>query len=123
MLNVGESVLEIRRRLVARFGFEPWPDGDGEKLGIAANVKSGLMPINGLRISPQNGTSGWFIWAGEEPLSRDADFFLPLHTSHLASWCTLALPFLILPPGWRFLVTPHYEDVWYDAELSLAGDD
>ena len=26
---------------------------------------------------------------------------------------------LALPPGWRFLLAPDYEDVWYDPSLLL----
>jgi hypothetical protein len=26
-------------------------------------------------------------------------------------------PYLALPPGWRFLLAPGYEDVWYDPTL------
>ena len=46
------------------------------KLGIALNVKDGLLPINGLRINPEGDTSGWYIWAGEE-FSTGPDFFVP----------------------------------------------
>jgi hypothetical protein len=72
------------------------------KLGIARNVQDGLLPINGLRLRPEPGTTGWFIWAGEE-MSQEPDFFVPLHVSHLDEWCPEAVRFLGLPPGWRFL--------------------
>jgi hypothetical protein len=36
---------------------------------------------------------------------------------HLAERCSLAPPFLGLPPGWRFLTDGDYVDVWYDADL------
>jgi hypothetical protein len=26
-------------------------------------------------------------------------------------------PYLALPPGWRFLIAPDYEDVWFDESL------
>src|SRR6266567_6634911 len=61
-------------------------------------------------------TSGWYIWAGEQ-LSDDPDFFVPLHVEHLAMSCPAAIPYLALPPGWRFLVAPGYEDVWPDQSL------
>jgi hypothetical protein len=31
--------------------------------------------------------------------------------------CPEALPFLGLPPGYRFLVAGEYVDVWYDSTL------
>ncbi len=60
-------------------------------------------------------SSGWYVWAGE--FSEAEDFFKPLHISHIETWTPLALKFLGLPPGWRFLVTPDYENVWYDESL------
>ncbi len=44
------------------------------KVGISKNVKSGKLPINGLRHFPEKGTTGWYIWQGEE-FSRDPEFF------------------------------------------------
>ena len=29
----------------------------------------------------------------------------------------MALPFMALPPGWRFMVAEDYEDVWSDSTL------
>ena len=86
------------------------------KVGISLNVRSGLMPINGLRHRIQGDTTGWYIWAGGEP-PAESDFFQPVHVAHLAEWCPLALKFLGLPPGWRFLVADGYEDVWEDPSL------
>jgi hypothetical protein len=44
-------------------------------------------------------------------------FFLPLHVTHLESRCPEIIKYLGLAPGWRFLVAPDYEDVWYDKAL------
>ncbi|MCA9608752.1 MAG: hypothetical protein KC619_24280 [Myxococcales bacterium] len=89
-----------------------------EVVGIARNVREGLLPINGLRIRPGGQTCGWYIWAGEE-MSQADDFFVPLHVAHLDEWCPEVLPYLELPPGWRFLIAPGYEDVWFDPDLDL----
>lgn len=85
-------------------------------MGIAHNVRSGLQPLNALRHPPEEGTSGWYIWAGEE-LSQASDFFAPLHISHLKEWCPQLLPYLGLPAGWRVLLAPGHEDVWFDENL------
>lgn len=90
--------------------------GPSLKVGVADNVRSGLYPVNGLRHSPTGDTSGWYIWAGEEMGSGD-DFFMPLHASHIAEWCPDVEKYLGLSPGWRFLIAPDYEDVWFDASL------
>ena len=98
-----------------RLNVEPQLPPRGAKLGIAL-ATIGLEPLNGLRHPPEEGTSGWFIWGGVE-FSEDADFFQPLHISHMSAQCPRAIPYLALPPGWRFLVAPAYEDVWFDSSL------
>ena len=50
-------------------------------------------------------------------MSEDPHFFVPLHTRHVQEWCPSALPYLALPPGWRFQIAPGYEDVWFDEEV------
>ena len=87
------------------------------KLGIARNVRSGQLPVNGLRHQPAGDTTGWYIWAGEE-LSDSPDFLSPLHVAHLEEWCPQARQYLGLPPGWRFLIAGAYADVWFDAAVS-----
>ncbi len=103
-------------------GVEPFPAPGDLKVGIAWNVRDGLQPVNGLRHPPEGDTTGWYIWAGEH-LSEEPDIFVPLHVSHLAEWCPAVLPFLELPPGWRFLIAPGYEDVWEDPTLLDIGQD
>ena len=101
----------------ARYGVTPDAPSDDSRLGIAPNARqSDLWPLNGLRHRPEHGTNGWYIWRGEH-LSQADDFFESLHTSHLQDWCPDAIRFLALPPGWRFLVAPGQEDVWFDAAL------
>ncbi|WP_446430524.1 immunity protein Imm33 domain-containing protein [Paenibacillus chitinolyticus] len=86
------------------------------KLGIALNVKEGIVPIHGLRINPEGDTTGWYIWAGEE-FSEDPDFFVPLHVEHIDEWNPEIKRYLGLAPGWRFIIANNYEDVWFDPNL------
>jgi hypothetical protein len=37
--------------------------------------------------------------------------------SHLGDWCPTAIPYLGLPPGWRFLIASDHEEVWFDESL------
>lgn len=109
--------LSIQQNAICqKYGATPFATPNNLKVGIAHKVRGKLLPINGLRVLPQGDTSGWYIWAGSE-FSNDANFFVPLHVEHLADWCPEALPYLLLPPGWRFLVAPNYEDVWFDDAL------
>ena len=93
----------------------------GRKVGAAANLSTGLRPLNGLRHPPVGDTTGWYLWAGEE-LSQADDFFQPLCVEHLETLCPQVLPYLGLPPGWRFLIADGYEDVWFDATLLSDGE-
>ena len=107
---------EIQKAICKKYNVKFCPSDLDLKLGISKNVKSGVMPINGLRHMPEDGTSGWFIWAGEH-LPADPDFFVPLHVKHVDSWSKLVSPYLGLSPGWRFLVADNCVDVWFDEAL------
>ena len=104
--------LEVCRRVGAAYSA---PDPH-QVVGIAENVKSDVMPLNGLRHPPEGHTSGWYIWAGGEPGS-DPSFFQSLHVSHVEDWRSGLYKYLGLPPGWRFQVAPDYEDIWFDSSL------
>ncbi|AUX29368.1 MULTISPECIES: hypothetical protein [Sorangium] len=114
-MNVDETT-RAQQELCKRHGADFVAAPPQLKIGIARNVREGLLPVNGLRHPPTGDTTGWYIWAGEE-LSDDPEFFLPLHAVHLVEWCPIAVRFLGLPPGWRFLVADEYEDVWNDPSL------
>lgn len=103
--------------LCKRYGVPCVPSPAGLKVGIARNVRSGLLPINGLRHPQVGDTTGWYIWAGEGGPPTDPNFFVPLHVEHLAEWCPAVIRFLGLPPGWRFLLAKECEDVWNDPSL------
>jgi len=115
MLGRDQHIFE-QRELCRRFGVACQPSSPDLKVGIAENAQAGTFPINGLRHAPEGDTTGWYIWAGED-FSEDPNFFKPLHVKHLDQRCPLVLKYLGLPPGWRFLVSDGYEDVWFDAKL------
>jgi hypothetical protein len=94
----------------------PDPPAADRKVGIALTTLH-LDPLNGLRSRPERGTCGWYIWGGRD-LPDDPDFFAPLHVSHLTDQCPSVLPYLALPPGWRFLLgANNHVDVWHDPKL------
>ncbi|GLI97042.1 hypothetical protein Sbs19_08600 [Sphingobium sp. BS19] len=106
---------QVQREICLRYGAKFMPSDETYKLGISDSALRGELPLNGVRHPPESGTTGWFIWSGE--LSDDPDFFKPLHLYHLQQDCPAALPFIALPPGWRFLVAPGHEDIWSDNAL------
>jgi hypothetical protein len=86
------------------------------RVGIADNVSTDLKPIHGLRHPLADGTSGWFIWAGD--YSESEDFFKPHCIKHLDQIKPEIVKYLGLPPGHRFLVDNNgYEDIWFDKNL------
>jgi hypothetical protein len=103
------------RAVCERHGSEVVAPSLREVAGVADNLESGAWPLNGLR-HRVGSTSGWFLWAGDN-LSAAADFFKPLHLSHLQERCPEVMPYLGLAPGYRFLVALDYEDVWVDRQL------
>ena len=112
---MNEAVKAMQRQTCLHYGTVYFPSPASLTIGLAEQVRSGELPLHGLRRPPEGDGSGWYIWAGE--FSEAADFFKPRHVSHIETWAPLALKFLGLPPGWRFLVTPDYENVWYDEAL------
>lgn len=100
-----------------KFGSAFAPPSEDERLGIAIDTLS-QVPLNALRHHAENGTCGWYIWGGE--LSNSPDFFQALHVHHLVTHAPTIVPYLGLAPGWRVLLAPGHEDVWYDPALLSA---
>jgi hypothetical protein len=103
-------------KICEKYGASPLDAPPQLKAGVASNIASEVVPVNGLRHAPEGDTSGWYLWAGEE-LSLDSEFFRPVHIEHLSDMRPEVLKYLALPPGWRFLIAGDYEDVWYDELL------
>src|SRR6188472_1049557 len=82
----------------------------GERVGIALATLSQL-PLHALRHSREGAVCGWCIWGGEE-MPNDPEFFQALCVEHLPEYVSALVPYLALPPGWRVLLAPGYEDVW-----------
>jgi hypothetical protein len=101
--------------VAGRFGAEYMPVSGRDKIGVALNTLS-LLPLNALRHPATKGTSGWYVWGGTE-LSADPAFFQSLHAEHLREYCPTLEPYLGLAPGWRVLLAPNQEEVWFDEKL------
>lgn len=109
------SEADLQRTTCARVGSQFIESPANLKAGIALQTL-GFLPLNGLRHQPTEGTCGWFIWGGEVLESND-DFFKPVHVEHLKQRCPTIIPYLGLPPGWRFLLAPGQEEVWFDESI------
>jgi len=115
MSIIENALIKQQKAICSKYNADFHASADHLKLGISLDVKKGVFPIHGLRHPLEQGTSGWFIWAGE--YSDDSDFFLPVHIKHSKDWSPLIQKYLGLAPGWRFLITKEYEDVWHDVSL------
>ena len=114
-LKAPAEVSQQALAICAAHAVDPAPPLVSSKLGIAL-ATLGRDPLNGMRLHPEGGTCGWYVWGGE--LSDAPHFFQPLHVSHLSENCPSILPYLSLPPGWRFLLGANgYVDVWFDPGL------
>jgi hypothetical protein len=114
---VAESLQELQQRICGTYGAGYKPPAPGSKVGLAIQTL-GRVPIHGVRPAPTATTCGWYIYAGDE-WSDDPDFYKPLCVEHLADYCEFALPFVCLPPGWRFMTDGKgFMDVWQDAEAN-----
>lgn len=96
------------------------PPDAGLKVGIALG-SLGNIPLYAVRFHPKGRTCGWYIYGGEH--STDTDFYQALHVDHLPELCPEIVPYLALPPGWRILLAPDYDDVWFDGELLKSEAD
>lgn len=104
-----------QKSICLQYDAEFFPANESDKLGLAIQTCDASGPWHGLRHSPEEGTSGWFIWKGE--YKTDDDFFVPLHAKHLDEYAPEILEYLGLAPGWRFLIDGNYSDVWFDKSL------
>jgi hypothetical protein len=114
--------VQAQRLVCERFGVPYVPTGPDLKLGL--NLDGDQYPINGLRepLDPglRQARRVVGVWSGERvdsQVSFSALEWNALHAVHLADQCPGVLPYLGLPPGWRFLTAPGYEDVWQDTGL------
>jgi hypothetical protein len=110
---------EIQQRAVCtQYGSPIVPSPGDMKVGLSRQDWGKPRIVNGLRHPLTADTAGWYFWLGDH-LSQDADFFRALHVWHLPESAPSVVRYLLLAPGWRFLidVSNGYEDVWYDPQL------
>lgn len=112
---MAESLQALQRRICRTYGAGFVPPAPGSKVGLAIQTL-GRVPIHGVRLTPTETTCGWYIHAGDEWSDED-DFYKPLCVDHLEDYCKFAMPFICLPPGWRFMTDGKgFIDIWQDAE-------
>ena len=111
------SVLNSQKTVCQTMKAEFVPPIPKSRIGFARQT-IGKRPINGLRHPGQGDMNGWYVWFGD--YSDDPNFFGSLHVEHLDEVCPEIVPFLALPPGYRFLIDGEYRDVWFDSKLLVT---
>lgn len=99
-----------------RFGVEPVPVKETERVGALRSMLGKEMPIHGYRVTAWKDLCGWYLWRGEGDPDDEGEFGT-LHVHHVVERDPFLAPYLLLPVGWRFVVAPTYEDVWFDNDL------
>jgi hypothetical protein len=113
-----QAIEAAQRAICARYGAAFISACDGVNSGFAMDTE-GNQPVSGLRHPETEDTTGWYLWCGQE-YSNSEDFFKPLHTRHLYERFPEVTSLLGLPPGYRFLVSGSFVDVWFDPKLLQA---
>jgi hypothetical protein len=111
------TLTDQQKDVCRKFGANFLQSGEFLKVGISRDFDPRHFPINGLRHPPEADTVGWYIWSGEKFPEDETGSFIPLCVKHLHDDYPKIATYLGLAPGWRFLIAPGYEDVWYDANL------
>lgn len=75
-----------------------------DKISVALDTLT-LLPLNALRLSPERGLCGWYVWGGTEA-SHDSGAFKTIPVANLLRQCPQLMPFLALAPGWKVLLAP-----------------
>jgi hypothetical protein len=92
------------------------PVEDDQTVGIS-KINQKLYPINGERTKIIGIFSGWMIWFGSE-IPQGKTNFESMCKVHLKNKIPLIIPYLSLPPGYRFMIDDKgFEDIWYDEKL------
>jgi len=107
---------DAQRKVCERHGSPVIYPDEHMKIGVALQTK-GRQPIRGRRYKPENGTEGWYIYAGDDT-SEDPDFYKPVHIVHLHEIWPELIPYLALAPGYGFVIDDEgYEDIWYEPDI------
>lgn len=109
-MSAASDAIEIQKRMCAKHRAPFFECSDADRAGIAL-VSLKIDPIYGARERNEDGTTSWYVWGG--PCSSAVDFFQPICAGHIRELLPEALPYLALPPGYKFIIDRNgFEDVW-----------
>lgn len=100
---------------IAELNLKPSDVMAEKKMGFRGPLVPGV--VYGIRHKPTETTNGWYVWQGKNDGS--ADFFQGLHAAHVIVEYPHLGKYLMLPPGYGFLIdtTTGHEDIWFDKTL------
>lgn len=104
--------IDGQKWICEKYGALYCPCKGSDRVGIAIQTLQN-EPIYGTRELNPDGSSSWYIYAGQ--YSADDDFYKPVCIDHLETLLPIVLRYLALPPGWKFIIDKNgYEDVWQE---------
>ncbi|MET2985487.1 immunity protein Imm33 domain-containing protein [Aureibaculum conchae] len=112
--NLWDVHIDLQKEICEKYKSKWNPINKKLKIGIGSDLN--FNPIHGLRRPKEEGTTGWYIWAGE--YSECDDFFKPIYAEHLLQIRPDLIKYFGLDIGYRFLIDKKgCEDVWFDGKL------
>ncbi|MCF8255580.1 MAG: hypothetical protein K9H61_13495 [Bacteroidia bacterium] len=112
--NFWNSHIEKQKEICSKFNSKWNPIN--KKLNVWVSLNLNQNPLNGIRLKTEDGTSGWYIWAGD--YSKNKDFFQAILAEHLLQIRPEIINYFGLDTGFRFLLgKDNYEEVWLDETL------
>ncbi|HWA24803.1 MAG TPA: hypothetical protein VG734_03940 [Lacunisphaera sp.] len=113
-MSISSKIIEEQKQICAKYGADFYPCAADERAGVALQTLAS-EPIYGVRKKNEDGTASWYIWGGS--YSATPDFYQPLCAGHIEDSLPIALRYLALPPGYKFIIDRHgHEDVWLEEE-------
>ena len=108
------DIIEVQKMVCAKYCAPFHACADDERVGVAVTTLK-CEPIYGVRRTNEDGSACWYIWGG--PRSTATDFYQPLCAGHISDLIPMVLPYLALPPGYKFIIDRNgFEDVWFENE-------
>lgn len=108
------KIIKVQLAVCAKYHALFHTCADDERAGVAVETLK-KEPIYGVREKNHDGSNSWYIWGG--PGSTAEDFYQPLCAGHIGDLIPMVLPYLALPPGYKFIIDRSgFEDVWFESE-------
>ena len=108
---------DAQREVCRQHGAPFRPPAQDQLCAVSVGVYDGDA-VQGVRYVAPEHMSGWYLTT--DRYNGDHRSLVVEHVSHVAQRRPDIAPFLALPPGFRFDVTPVSAEAWYDEDVARA---